>query len=120
MTKEYAKSLYSESLRLVRAGYWHCFPLSEISVMSRGLPPYRLSSGDYGLNLGGNAESLRPMYMGEDSFFISLLLWEKGDRLRWMRSQLHLVESSIFVKKLTYTSSVSYAATFSHRRRLKQ
>ena len=30
------------------------------------------------LNLGGNAEFLRPMYMGEDSFFC-LLLREKGD-----------------------------------------
>ena len=38
--------------------------------MSRGLPPYRLSSGDLGLNLGGNAESLRPILMGEDSFFV--------------------------------------------------
>ena len=76
MTKEYAKSPYSESLRVVRAGYWRCFPLSEISAMSRGLPPYRLSSGDYGLNLGGNAESLRPMCMGEDSFFISSLQGE--------------------------------------------
>ena len=28
------------------------------------------------LNLGGNAESLRPMYVGEDSFFISLFLRE--------------------------------------------
>ena len=48
------------------------------SVMSRGLPPYRLSSGDYGLNLGGNAESLRPILVGEDSFFISLLPQEKA------------------------------------------
>ena len=63
----------------MRADGWRCFPLSEISVMSRGLPPYRLSSGAFiKLNLGGNAESLRPMYMGEDSFFISLLLWEKA------------------------------------------
>ena len=30
MTKEYAKSPYTESLRSVRAGYWRCFPLSEI------------------------------------------------------------------------------------------
>ena len=81
MTKEYAKSPYTESLRSVQAGYWRCFPLSEISAMSRGWPPYRLSSGDLsGLNLGGNAESLRPMCMGEDSFFLCLLLREKAIR----------------------------------------
>ena len=77
MTKEYViQRLFREST-YGASGQMRSLSAFRDSVTSRGLPPYRLSSGDYGLNLGGNAESLRPMYMGEDSFFISLLPWEK-------------------------------------------
>ena len=73
MTKEYAKSPLFRESAVGASRQTALLSAFRDSVMSRGLPPYRLSSGDYGLNLGGNAESLRPMYMGEDSFFISLL-----------------------------------------------